>query len=174
MTKYNEQFKLSVVQYYLRGSEGYAATASRFGLDHDTVSRWVGWFQAHGIDGLRKKFTWYSAEFKRSVLQHIWDNHLSYRQAAAIYNIRHPGILSVWERAYRDGGIEALEPRRRGRKKKMATPETKPEPHGEDDKRTREELLTELQDLRMEVEYLKKLQALVQAQKKSVPRKKRK
>lgn len=174
MTKYNEQFKLSVVQHYLRGDGGYKTTANHFGLDDAMVSRWVGWFQAHGIEGLRKKFTAYSAEFKRSVLQHIWDNELSYRQAAALYNIRNPGILSVWERAYRDSGIEALEPRRRGRKKKMATPATRPEPPAEDDKRTREELLAELQDLRMEVDYLKKLQALVQAQQKSAPRKKRK
>lgn len=174
MTKYNEQFKLAVVQHYLCGAEGYRTTATRFGLDHKTVKRWVDWFRAHGFDGLKKKFTHYSAEFKLSVLRHIWDNDLSYGQAAAEFNIRNPGILRVWERAYRDGGIDALEPKPRGKPKKMPAPTTNPEQPRDDEKRSRDELLAEVQHLRMEVAYLKKLRALVQAQQKQVPRKKRK
>ena len=174
MTKYNEQFKLQVVQYYLQGVAGYTATGAHFGLDDAMVKRWVDWFQAHGVDGLRKKFTSYSAEFKLSVLKHIWDNELSYGQAATLFNIRNPGILSVWERSYRDGGIDALKPRPRGRPKQMAAPTTKPEPQGDDEKRTRDELLAEVQHLRMENAYLKKLRALVQAQQKATPPKKRK
>jgi transposase len=174
MTKYNEQFKLSVVQHYLEGTNGYATTGAHFGLDDRMVKRWVDWYRAHGIDGLKKKFTAYSAEFKLSVLQHIWDNELSYSQAAALFNIRNPGILSVWERAYQHGGLDALKSRPRGRPKKMAAPTTKPEPPGNDEKRSREELLAELQHLRMENAYLKKLRALVQAQQKATPPKKRK
>jgi transposase len=56
----------------------------------------------------------------------------------------------------------------------MAAPTTKPEPKGDDEKRTREDLLVELQHLRMENAYLKKLRALVQAQQKATPPKKRK
>jgi transposase len=174
MTKYNEQFRLQVVQHYLHGPDGYRATGAHFGLDDKMVKRWVDWFQAHGIEGLKKKYAVYSAHFKLSVLQHIWDNELSYAQAGALFNIRNPGILSVWERAYRDGGIDALEPRPRGKPKKMAAPTTKPEPTGDDEKRTREDLLVELQHLRMENAYLKKLRALVQAQQKATPPKKRK
>jgi len=44
----------------------------------------------------------------------------------------------------------------------------------EDDKRSREELLAEVNQLRMEVAYLKKLEALVQARPKQAPKKKRK
>jgi transposase len=43
----------------------------------------------------------------------------------------------------------------------------------DDDNRSREELLAEVNQLRMELAYLKKLEALVQAQKKLVPLKKR-
>lgn len=174
MTKYDEQFRLQVVQHYLAGTDGYRAIGLRFGLDAKMVKRWVEWYDAHGIDGLRKKFTAYSAEFKLSVLQCIWDNELSYSQAAARFNIRNPSAISVWERAYRDGGIEALNARPRGRPKKMSAPLTKPEPAGDDEKRTREELLAELQQLRMENAYLKKLRALVQAAQKATPPKERK
>jgi transposase len=174
MTKYNEQFKLEVVQYYLCGNVGYGPTADHFKLDESMVRRWIGWFQAHGLDGLRKKFTAYSAEFKLLVLQHIWENEQSYRQTAALFNIRNPGILGVWERAYRDGGIDALKARPRGKPKNMAAPPTEPEPPGENEQRSRDELLAELQHLRMENAYLKKLRALVQAQQKATPPKKRK
>jgi transposase len=56
----------------------------------------------------------------------------------------------------------------------VATPTTKQEAPSDDDKRDHEELLAELNQLRMEVAYLKKLQALVQAQQKATPPKKRK
>ena len=175
MTKYDEQFKLTVVQQYLSGKGGgYTTIAHKYGLSDGLVRRWVAWFQAHGSAGLRKKFTHYSAEFKLSVLQHIWDNDLSYGQAAAQFNIRNPGILSAWERSYRTGGFEALEPALRGRPRRMAIPTTKTEEPPEDNKRSREELLAEVNQLRMEVAYLKKLRALVQAQQKAVPAKKRK
>lgn len=175
MTKYDEHFKLSVVQQCLSGKDGIKTIAKRNGLAHSMVRRWVEWFQAHGTDGLKKKFSHYSAEFKLSVLQHLWDNEQSYGQAAVHFNIRNPGIVGVWERSYRDGGLDALESAPRGRRRKMAAPETKTEvPPPEDDKRSREELLAEVSQLRMEVAYLKKLRALVQAQQKATPAKKRK
>jgi transposase len=56
----------------------------------------------------------------------------------------------------------------------MPVPTTKPEPSPDDEKRTREELLAELNQLRMENAYLKKLRALVQAQQKPTQLKKHK
>jgi transposase len=56
----------------------------------------------------------------------------------------------------------------------MTAPTTRPTPSDDDEKRSREELLAELQHLRMENAYLKKLRALVQAQQKATPPKKHK
>lgn len=56
----------------------------------------------------------------------------------------------------------------------MATPTTKPETIPDDDKRSREDLVAELNHLRMENAYLKKLRALIQAKQKATPPKKRK
>ena len=174
MSKHSEQFKLSVVQQYLAGPAGFKTVARQHGLKHAMVRNWVGWYRAHGTDGLKKKFSHYSAEFKLSVLKHMWENELSYGQTAAVFNIRSPGVLSVWERGYRSGGTDALVARPRGRPKQMAAPPTKPESPLDDENRPREELLTELNHLRMENAYLKKLRALVQAQQKATPPKKRK
>ena len=174
MTKYDEQFKQTVVQQYLSGKGGYTTLSHKYGLSDGLIRRWVGWFRAHGAAGLKKKFTHYSAEFKLSVLQHIWDNDLSYGQAAAQFNIRNPGILSAWERSYRNGGFEALEPALRGKSTAIAEPTAKPDIPSDDEKRSPEELLAELAYLRMENAYLKKLQALVQARPKPASPKKRK
>jgi transposase len=174
MTKYDERFKLSVVQQYLDGEGGYTALAREHRLAHSLVKRWVQRFRTHGSEAFKKKFSHYSAEFKLLVLRHMWENELSYGQTAVQFDIRNPGALGVWERSFHSGGLEALKPRPRGRSTAMAVPTAKPDTPSDDEKRSREELLAELDYLRMENAYLKKLQALVQARPKQVPPKKRK
>lgn len=176
MTKYSEQFKLDVVQDYLAaGSDGLRIVAQRHGVpSHFTVRKWVLAYELHGDAGLGKKSRQYSAQFKLSVLQSMWDNQLSMAQAAARFDVRNQAMVGIWERAYRDGGVAALVPRRRGTIKTMATPVPEPDRTPDDDKRSREELLAEVSQLRMELAYLKKLAALVQARQKPAARKKRK
>jgi transposase len=148
--------------------------AKQHGLERGMLRRWVKWFNTYGDEAFKKKFARYSAEFKFSVLQHMWDNELSYRQVAVQFDIRSPGVLGTWERSYRNGGLEALRPRPRGRPKAMAVPTAKPDTPPDNEHRSRDELLAELEYLRMENAYLKKLQALVQARQQQAPRKKRK
>jgi transposase len=177
MSKYSEQFKLSVVEQYLTGALGFQSIGAQHGVPQSMVRKWVGLYRLHGTDGLRKKFTHYTAEFKLSVLQHMWGNELSYGETAAAFNIRHHAAVGVWERCYHEGGLDALMPRRRGRTKKMPDPkETQPPLPPDGAERTREELLAEVNQLRMEVAYLKKLRALVQSQQsqRTTARKKRK
>jgi len=82
MSKYSEQFKLAIVQRYLTGTGGYKQIAHEHNLPHSTVRFWVNLHEAHGEDGLAKKFSHYSANFKLSVLQQMWDGDLSYRQVS--------------------------------------------------------------------------------------------
>lgn len=172
--KYTEQFKIEVVNDYLGGVSSFLTVAQRHGVtNRSLVERWVASFQLHGAAGLRRKRSQYSAEFKLSVLRHMWENQLSITQTAAKFDIRRHSTVGVWERAYRDGGLDALASRPRERPKRMTTPTTKQEARLPDDKRSREDLLDELNYLRMENAYLKKLRALVQAQQKA-PLKKRK
>jgi transposase len=177
MSKYTEQFKLAVVKQYLAGASGFQFLAKQHGVPYSMVRKWVGLFRQHGADGLRKKFSHYDADFKLSVLQHMWANELSYGETAAVFNIRHHAAVGVWERCYHTGGIDALMPRRRGRPTKMPSPQdTKPPLPVDDSERTHEELVAEVNQLRMEVAYLKKLRALVQSQQlpRATARKKRK
>ena len=174
MSKYSEQFKLGIIQQYLSGSVGYKQIADKHNLHHSTVRLWIKLHAAHGIDGLAKKFSHYSAEFKLSVLQHMWAADLSCWQVAAVFNIRNRGIISHWERCYHSGGLEALIPRKR---EMPLLPPTEPSESLPDSAEcTHDELVAEVNQLRMEVAYLKKLEALAQAQKRqsTTTRKKRK
>ncbi len=172
MTKYSEQFKLEVVQQYVTGLAGYKSVANSHGLDFSMVKRWVSLYRLHGAAGLTKKSSHYDAQFRLSVLQHMWDKELSYRQVAAEFNIRSAASVGHWERCYHSGGIDALTPCSRGRPKKMPTPnDTKPSLPPDDADKTRDELVAEVNHLRMEV-----LRALVQSQQhpQTTTRKKRK
>jgi transposase len=169
---YATQFKLEVVRQYLAGAIGFKSLAKRHGVGHSQVKRWVDLYQAHGEKGLAKKLTNYNALERLEILQYMWENQLSYGQATTHFNIRSPGVIPAWERCYHRGGLDALAPRKRGRPKKM--PELPP-PQAQtpaNDTRTREELLAEVNYLRMENAYLKKLKALVQQQT-SAPKKRK-
>ncbi|PJK14462.1 IS3 family transposase, partial [Lysobacteraceae bacterium NML07-0707] len=157
MAKYSEAFKLGVVQSYASGESGFRAIAQRYGLDHATVRRWVKAYQAHGVQGLRRKFSRYSADFKLSVLQRIAQEGLSVREAMALSNIRgSTRIISGWQRQYHAQGLAGLQPKPRGRPKKMSMSQSpKPVNALPDAQRSREALLEEVRYLRAEVAYLK-------------------
>ena len=177
MSKFSKQFKLQVVNQYLAGNAGYLTVARNNGTRDSFVKKWVAAYRQHGVAGLAKKFQHYDASFRLQVLRHMWDNDLSYAQTAAFFDIRSQGCLAVWERCYHEGGIEALIPRQRGKPKRMPDSQTPPPPSPADDQNlTREQLLAEINQLRMENAYLKKLDALIQSQQqqRSTVRKKRK
>lgn len=173
MTKYDEQFRLSVVQSYEQGTQGFKAVARRYGLDHGLVRRWVKAYQEHGLAGLRKKYSHYSAAFKLSVLQRMQQEGLSARQAIALFNLGVSAtVITDWERRYHEQGLAGLQPKPRGRPKKMPVPESpKPVEALPDDARSREDLMEEVKYLRAEVAYLKKLRALRQAKEQAAQRK---
>lgn len=163
MARYDERFKLEVVQRYLSGQEGTNRLSQRYGVSSGQIKRWIAAYREHGVLGLRRKGASYTALFKLQVLERMWGQQWSLGQTAAAFDIRYAGHIGKWERQYHQGGLQALEPKPRGRPKKMPAPELpKPLPASSEDTRSREELLEEVKYLRAEVAYLKKLRALRQ------------
>lgn len=173
MSKYSEQFKLAVIERYQSGLAGYRIVGEHYGLAPAVVRRWVLWYRTHGVAGLSKRSRSYSPEFKLSVLQHMWDNSLSQTKVAAVFNIGNTASIGQWERRFHSGGIDALARTSRGKPGQLNAPTSKPPLPVNDLERSREDLLVEVDQLRMEVAILKKLQALVQAKRKSAARTKR-
>ena len=102
----------------------------------------------------------YSAEFKISVIMDMREHHLGLCETERKYNVQHSVILK-WERIYLEEGAEGLMKERRGGACK-ASGSNKGRPP-KLDRKVEEDLIAENQRLRMEIEYLKKLSALVLA-----------
>ena len=104
----------------------------------------------------------YSAELKISAILDMREHKLGYNETVRKYNIGGSSmggareVLKTWERIYLEEGAEGLMKERRGRDSKGRPPKL--------DKQGEEDLIAENQRLRMEIEYLKKLSALVLAE----------
>ena len=103
----------------------------------------------------------YSAEFKIGVIMDMREHHLGLRETERKYNVQHSVILK-WERIYLEEGAEGLMKERRGRA--CSAGGTRKGRPPKPDKKVEEDLIAENQRLRMEIEYLKKLSALVLAE----------
>ena len=95
----------------------------------------------------------YTGEFKQMVVETMMKEKLSYHEAARQFEVTDHKRVASWERIYLTEGPEGLYLERRGRGSK-GRPQRLP-------KEVEEDLLSEVQRLRAENAYLKKLQALV-------------
>ena len=100
-----------------------------------------------------KRYTRYTPEFKKLVVETMQKEKLSYRETARQFEISDHKQVAAWERIYLTEGPEgfAVEQRDRSSKGRFGTLP----------KEVEEDLLAEVQRLRAENAYLKKLQALV-------------
>ncbi len=163
MSKYSLEFKKTVVAHYLSGIEGYKKTAKRFHMDIATVHKWVAAYRYHGEAGLRGRQEKYTVKFKVSVIRYKQKHGLSVSAAAAKFNILSFSALRNWERLYNIGGVEALSQQSSYYYQQMKA--TKPmTDQKSDSEKTTKELIKELNYLRAENAYLKKLRALTHQQ----------
>ena len=111
----------------------------------------------------------YSAEFKIGVIMDMREHHLGYRETVRKYwdvskgqEHNYHKQVQRWERIYLEEGAEGLMKERRGRA--CSASGTRKGRPPKLDKKVEEDLIAENQRLRMEIEYLKKLSALVLAE----------
>ena len=111
----------------------------------------------------------YSSKFKISVIMDMREHHLGYRETVRKYwniprgqDLNYIKTVQRWERIFLEEGAEGLMKERRGRAcKASGTNKGRPLKL---DRKVEEDLIAENQRLRMEIEYLKKLSALVLAE----------
>ena len=95
----------------------------------------------------------YTPEFKIKVVEIMHREKLSYRETARQFEIRYHDRVAAWVSLFLEEGAEGLYIERRGRKSTGRPPKIK--------KEIEEDLIAEVQRLRAENAYLKKLNALV-------------
>ncbi|HHQ6559491.1 TPA: IS3 family transposase [Serratia fonticola] len=161
MMKYSLQFKLDAVRHYLAGLGSQKQTAKTFSIAHVQLRRWIAAYQHHGEQGLRVgRKPHYTPDFRLSVVEFALSNPLSSATVAAKFDI--PCYLTVerWIKLYRENGAEALNLNKRSRQMRQH-PKT---PHADKspDELTPEEMREEIEFLRAQNAYIKKLRALMQ------------
>ena len=118
---------------------------------------------------MSKKQKKYSSEFKIRVIMDMREHRLGYNETVRKYwditrgqEHNYQKQVQRWERIFLEEGAEGLMKERRGRACK-ASGSNKGRPP-KLDRKVEEDLIAENQRLRMEIEYLKKLSALVLAE----------
>ena len=111
----------------------------------------------------------YSAEFKIGIIMDMREHHLGYSETVRKYwditkgqEQNYKNTVIRWERIYLEEGAEGLMKERRGRA--CSAGGTRKGRPPKLNKKVEEDLIAENQRLRMEIEYIKKLSALVLAE----------
>ena len=159
MAKYSYEEKLEAVLRVIEDGMSIKESAHILGTNIAPVQRWVARYRQFGPEGLLLKHGTYDGAFKVSVVEYMQNTGASIRKTAAYFNIPSYTTVANWERIYHENGKEALFEERRGGASKMGIKKTQKVKKQTD---VNEDLLAEVQRLRMENEYLKKLNALIQ------------
>jgi transposase len=166
MVKLSNSNKLDAVLRYIDGKESYQDISSSLGVDDGDLRLWVKRYEYHGIEAFTKSYTKYTAEYKLDVLNYMNLNGTSIRETTAIFNLPNTTMIPGWRKLLESGGIDALIPKKKGRpfmmKDKLSKSMKQTPVEG-----SVEALQAEIERLRMENAYLKKLNALVQNKEKS-------
>ncbi|PFY41855.1 IS3 family transposase [Bacillus toyonensis] len=156
MTKFTAEEKLAAVQSYLEGVGGYDAVGASMGAAASTIRTWVIQYKHNGVEAFIKSYASYSAQFKLDVLNYMNDQGTSSDEAAAIFNIPSSGLIRKWRKQFASQGTDALISKKEGRLNMMKKTKKSTTPM----KESIEELQIEVERLRMENAYFKKVECL--------------
>ena len=159
--RFTAEEKLKAVQLYLSGRYSYREVATQMNVDTKSVIMWVALYETHGKEALNPKrsFTFYETAFKLDVLKYRTETKASYIQTAVHFNLTSPYTVQRWEEKFKKAGSDAFVSWKEGSS-------TMPKNINSTDEKMKV-LESELERLRMENAYLKKLNALVQNKDKS-------
>ena len=153
----NEEDRIKAIKEVESG-ECIASVARRYKISYDTLDQSIKRYHERGMIGLHCHAYHWPAEVKYQILNYKHENKLTQTETAIKFGISNSKVIGNWERRYLENGISGLEDKNKGRKPRIQ----KPKPP----KTRLEELEEENLNLRIELDYLKKLDALVSEQEK--------
>ena len=173
--KYDLAFKLKCVKEVLEDYSSVNSISSREGFNESSLHKWLSEYQSKGIEGLIPKYknNTYSQSFKYNVLKTIERKNLSLPDACLKFNIPSKSVIIKWQKDFTTFGLDALQAKPKGRPKYMNTPKRK-SIKNKQPLTTEEELLLENERLRCENAFLKKFNALIQAEEENLKKQQRK
>ncbi|WP_373694424.1 MULTISPECIES: IS3 family transposase [Bacillus cereus group] len=160
MVKFSQEKKLEVVRQYLDGSDGVKRLARSIKTHPSVIQQWVKQYKAVGEKAFEKRYTSYSLQYKLDVLNYMDKQGTSIRETAAIFNIPSYETVRRWKEVYDLNGVDSLITKKRGRPA-MENKNIRPKLNHKVVKGSIEALQEENERLLMEIDYLKKLNALI-------------
>ena len=152
--KYSYEEKIEAVLRIIDDGMSIRESARILGASSANVRMWKELYLNHGPDSLKYKRMTYDGIYKTTVVEYMYQNNLTILETAIHFGITQSSLVGKWAEQYKEhGGPAAFNEVNIMAKK--------------DKKKTqgivyKESLEEEVVRLRMENEYLKKLQALVQ------------
>jgi len=162
--KYSLETKIAVVSYVLKENHSKRSAVREFKIDRNMIRQWVNAYENHGLEGLTTKNNFYSGYFKVNVVKYMLENGLSAYMTAAEFNIPYSSTVSKWRRIYLTQGEDALKKKNKDESISIGKIDKENPKMAKEEKKR---LLAEIKQLKMENDYLKKLNALVQEREKS-------
>jgi transposase len=158
--KFTEQEIINAVKNVIEDHQTIGRAARAAGMSTTQLRNYVGKVREHGYASIkiRRKKRYHSGSFKVQVIEYLREHKLSCYATAVHFNLT-KSLVQIWERRCLEEGTDSLYEDRRGRRMNLE------KRHGRRPKMTKqveEDLIAENQRLRMENEFLKKLNALVQ------------
>ncbi|MEY4963834.1 MAG: hypothetical protein RLZZ323_1153 [Bacteroidota bacterium] len=169
--KYDYAFKLKCVQLVLESHYSCESVSHQTGASESSIRKWLGFYNKYGTSGLFPRSNQkYSIDFKSRVLKSIDKDYLSLTEACLKFNIPANSIIVKWQKDFANFGLKGLGAKPKVKSKSMSNFKDKKRKSNQPLTRE-EELLSENEALRCELDFLKKLQALIQAEEKAKKRK---
>ena len=152
---YSFQKKKEVVDYVLSNDVSLYQVQLKFNISREVIRMWIARYKNGGIYALKniRKKRKYSGQFKVDVVEYMYEHRFSYKKTCMKFTVP-DYLIKEWDLVYRYEGKDVLLKGNYMKSKKKKNQNL--------NEKTREELLEEVEQLRMENAYLKKLRALVQ------------
>jgi transposase len=168
--KYDYKFRLYCVEAVLKKRLSKTEVCKNEGIRISNLTLWIAFYNAYGKNGLKaRQARSYDTQFKLNVIKTINQEKLSLDETCVKFNIPSYATIINWQKAFKIDGVHGLVSKKRGRPPTMKEPIKRKTKKASKPLTREEELLKELAYLRAENALLKKLQALVQADKKQKP-----
>ena len=153
---YSVQKKKEVVEYVLNNDVSLYQAQLKYNIGRELIRIWIARYQNGGINNLKyiRKKRKFTGQFKVDVVEYMYEHRYSYKKTSMKFTVA-PSQVKEWDLVYRYEGKDVL-------LKGNYVSNYMKKKNKDLEKKSKEELMEEIEQLRMENAYLKKLRALVQ------------
>lgn len=153
---YSAQKKKEVIDYVLNNDVSLYKAQQKFNISREVIRMWIARYKNGGIKNLKdkRKKRKYSGQFKVDVVEYMYEHRFSYKKTCMKFTIP-DYLVKEWDLIYRYEGKDVL-------LKGNYLSNYMKKKNKDLFQKSKEELMQEVEQLRMENAYLKKLRALVQ------------